>query len=66
MSWGWVEITEHLLIEYCQVCGKAVKPKGKGSHRRKHPDVDLKVCYGLLPPDISCVFLTVGYTPEVE
>ena len=58
----WIEIPD---FEYWDVCGQAVRPKGKGSHRRKHEGE--VVSYSLIHPNATGVnidFYLVGYTPS--
>jgi len=43
------------LGEFCQLCGQDVKPKGKGSHNRKHPGQEVK--YSWMHPDATGVKL---------
>ena len=61
-SFGWVEID---IGDFCSVCGQWVRPKGRGSHRRKHKGEI--VTYSWLHPDATGVdLLLTGYTPSGE
>ena len=57
---AWVDIQ---LYEYCQICGQAVKPKGKGSHKCKHPGQ--MVSYSWLHPDAIGVSLYLLQYKEI-
>ncbi|GAI98547.1 unnamed protein product [marine sediment metagenome] len=58
---SWIEVNT---FEYCQICRQAVKPRGKGSHHRKHKGQAMS--YSYIHPDASCVSIDLyltGYTP---
>ena len=56
--WGDVDID---FRDSCSVCGQWVRPKGRGSHRRKHKGVS--VTYGYPPDTTSVTLYLIGYTP---
>lgn len=45
---AWQDIPSYL---FCQICGQSVKPKGKGSHKRKHPNQNVR--YSQLHPEAT-------------